>query len=254
METHALSYKPFNEKRPGSLVGTVIAALELVKSLYASAGNHGLPAEIAPCPACAGADIEPRRTIAPELSLKSGAVLLWAGTTCAPVERIKQLAKTIGIDAARPLSEQDPRYIEILTFGYDVEPITSVYKKKRTTVYYRGCVNDLRYMRDAGTKSKGNLKAIDYFSGPIDCPACGGTKLGPVSAAIELEGLSLGEAASLPIPALLRFVQGLRESPAIGGGVAGDVLGHLEPRLVYLNRIGLRSLIVAENAMAMSER
>lgn len=34
----------------------------------------------------AAADIDPERMIATELSLKNGAVLLWAGTICAPVE------------------------------------------------------------------------------------------------------------------------------------------------------------------------
>jgi excinuclease ABC subunit A len=55
--------------------------------------------------------------IAPELSLKHGAVLLWAGTNCGPVSMIKELAKMIGIDFERPLAEQDKRFTDILLWS-----------------------------------------------------------------------------------------------------------------------------------------
>ncbi|MBB6674485.1 hypothetical protein [Cohnella nanjingensis] len=103
--TH-IPVRPFNPKRPGALVGVITTVSEYLGVLYGiiaetrSAGSNG------PCTECGGtvapAEIDPGRMIAPELSLKNGAVLLWAGTDCAPVPRIRQLAAMLGIDYLRP--------------------------------------------------------------------------------------------------------------------------------------------------------
>lgn len=250
--------KKFNVKRPGALIGTITEAMDELKRLYATigmlraeGGNGPIEplSEIRPygaCPACerkANHDLDPARMIAPELSLKNGAVLLWAGTYCGPVEMIKQLAKMLGIDEKKPLAEQNPGFVDILLYGYEQEPVSYVYKKKPATGFYRGCVNDLQYMRDAGTTSKGNLRAIAYFSGPVSCPDCGGTGLNRESLAVAINGMSVAEALSLPVPALLSFVQRLSDALCREEREAvGPVIEELESRLHYLKKIGLASL------------
>lgn len=189
--------------------------------------------------------------IAPELSLKHGAVLLWAGTNCRPVAMIKQLAKLIGVDFERPLAEQDKRFTDILLYGYDKEPVLYVYKNKQLEGFYRGCVFDLRYMRDAGTNSKGNLRAIDYFSGPVNCPECNGSMLNPDSLAITIQGLSIVETSRLPVPELLRSIQHLSTSLSkYESENSSQVIEELEFRLTYLNKIGLKALSPAEDNRA----
>lgn len=245
METIRLPYKSFNAKRPGASVGTITAALDTLRLLYAEVGrNRGQVFE--PCPDCMGkrTDIDASRMIARELSIKNGAVLLWAGTNCGPVEAIKALAHKVGIDASRPLDEQDPGFIDILLYGYDKEPVDYVYKGKATRNYYRGCVNDLRFMRDKGTQSKGNLKAIAYFSGTPECSACNGSRLSTESLSVKFEGANFAEAARLPVTELLRFVERLPESlNEIEREASREAIGGLTELLTYMNRIGLKALV-----------
>jgi len=258
MEGETIIVKPFNGKRAGALLGTITEVQDCLKVLYTAIGRNreegrtwnplhlpeGVPFEA--CYACSGAvtDIDPGRMIAPELSLMQGAVLLWAGTVCGPVFMIRQLAANLGIDYEKPLSQQDQQFIDILLYGYDKEPVSYAYKNKLLTGFYRGCVHDLRYMRDAGTTSKGNLRAIDYFSVPASCTECGGSKLNRESLAVELLGLSIVEASRLPILELLAFVQQMEVTLSERElETTSLVRKEMELRLSYLNKKGLRTLI-----------
>jgi excinuclease UvrABC ATPase subunit len=150
--------KPFNSKRPGTLVGILLAVSEYLGALYGKIAETRSACSYGRCSECGGnvgsAEIDPSRMIAPELSLKNGAVLLWAGTDCAPVPRIRQLAAMLGIDYLKPLDEQDPGFIPILLYGYDKEPVSFVHNKKPHTDYYRGCVHDLQYMIERARRVK----------------------------------------------------------------------------------------------------
>ncbi|WP_029192572.1 hypothetical protein [Paenibacillus harenae] len=262
MENLLLPQEKFNEKRAGSLVGTITAVSEYLRLLYAMIGKcrdsssrtfQGFSAKSSygTCTSCNGTetviDIDPARMIASELSLKHGAVLLWAGTICAPVFKIKALAKMIGIDYEKPLAEQDRRFMDILLYGYEQEPVSYVYKKKQATSFYRGCVTDLRYMRDAGTKSKGNLRAIRFFSKHVRCAACNGSKMAPELLAATIQGRSIVDTLRLPIQELLLFIRGLPHSLDVHElEVYSQVKDEIELRLVYLNKIGLKSLMIHE--------
>lgn len=253
-----LTVTAFNPRRSVNLVGIITDVSDYLAHLYAKIGNnrefgtlqkgegYANSRLFEPCYACAAesrGDIDPSRMIAPELSLKQGAVLLWSGTVCGPVAAIKQLANEIGIDYGKPLSEQDPRFIDILLYGYKKEPIAYVYKSKHKEGFYRGCVHDLRYMRDKGTKSKGNLRAIDFFSRPVHCPACGGSRLGAELLAVMIQGRTAAEATRLSIIELLDFIRllpaSVTEQELYG---CGQLIEELRSRLLYLNRIGLRAL------------
>jgi excinuclease UvrABC ATPase subunit len=259
LDSIKLPQKKFNSKRPGALVGTITEVSDYLRLLYAMIGksrdNRAWTSQdfsenspYGACSACNGTatvigDIDPFRMIAPELSLKNGAVLLWAGTNCGPVSMIKELAKMIGIDFERPLAEQDKRFTDILLYGYDKEPVSYVHKKKQLKGFYRGCIFDLRYIRDAGTTSKGNLRAIDFFSRQVKCPECNGSKLNPVSLAITIEGQSIVEVSRLPISELLLFIHNLSTSlDEQELKIFREVIDEMELRLIYLNKIGLKAL------------
>ncbi|XEC95958.1 hypothetical protein AB6A23_05165 [Paenibacillus tarimensis] len=261
MDRSELLKKKFNSKRPGALIGTITEVSEYLRLLYELVGKsgdnhngscrfqeHSEKSTYGACNACNGTgtvngDIDPNRMIAPELSLKHGAVLLWAGTSCGPVSMLKELAKMIGIDFERPLAEQDKRFIDILLNGYDEEPVSYVHKNKNLISHYHGCVFQLRHMRDAGTTSKGNLRAVDFFSRKIRCPECNGSELNAESLALSIEGQSIVEVSSLPISGLLLFIHNLTtthdEHELM---IASEVIDEIEKRLIYLNKIGLKAL------------
>lgn len=247
-----LSHKKFNAKRRGSLVSTITGVLEHLSSLYANIGETrekdgtwSLRESTSTCPTCNGTgivigDIDPSRMVATELSLKKGAVLLWAGTNCGPVVKIRELAKMIGINFERPLAEQDKQFTDILLYGYDKEPVTYVHKKKEHRNYYRGCVFDLKYMRDAGTTSKGNLWAIKLFSRHDKCSNC-------TESFLEQErlvmGNSLADMLRMQISESLLLVQKLcnyLDKQELDNYC--ELINDIELRLSYLNNIGLKSL------------
>jgi len=237
----------FNPKRPGSLVGVVMTISEYLLALYGTIAEKrgGSPSDH--CNECVGsvgsAEIDPGRMIAPELSLRNGAVLLWAGTDCAPVHRIRQLGAMLGIDYRQPLKEQDPAFISVLLYGYDKEPVSFVYKKKPRTDYYRGCVNDLQSMIDARTTSKGNLRMIAFFSRKVDCPACQGTGVSGAAPGIRLAGRTLTETVKMPIPEMRSYINSLQQfMDANEFDIVQPIIPHLESMLIYLNQIGLRTL------------
>jgi excinuclease UvrABC ATPase subunit len=251
--------KKFNAKKPGGLVGTITEVSEYLRLLYAIIGecrdnnrswtsqDFSVSSPYGACSACNGTgtviDIDPSRMIAPELSLKHGAVILWAGTNCMSVSMIKQLAKMIGIDFEKPLTEQDKRFTDILLYGYDNEPISYVHKNKQLKAFYRGCVFDLRYMRDAGTNSKGNLRAIDFFSGHVKCSECNGSKLKSESLAITILGQSIIEVSKMPLSELLLFLQNLPTSlDEHELKISNQVIDEIELRLIYLKKIGFKAL------------
>jgi excinuclease UvrABC ATPase subunit len=247
MDRTQTPHRPFNSKRPGGLVDIIMTVSEHLGALYGSIAETRAAGTYGRCAECGGtvqlAKIDPGRMIAPELSLKNGAVLLWAGTVCAPVPRIRQLAAMLGIDYLKPLKEQDPEFISVLLYGYEKEPVAYVYKKNPRTDYYRGCVHDLQAMIDARTTSKGNLRMISFFSKRIDCPACQGTGLNSTVSGIELAGLRLSEAEKLPIPELYAFIQSLPQlMEANEYVIASPIISQLEQMLNYLDIIGLRAL------------
>ncbi|WP_426451978.1 hypothetical protein ACP26L_07860 [Paenibacillus sp. S-38] len=242
-----VSIKPFNPKRPGALVGVMVNVSEYLGALYGSIAEMRGAGPYSPCAECSEsvgpANIDPSRMIASELSLKNGAVLLWAGTNCAPVQRIRQLSTMLGIDYQRPLEEQDQQFISILLYGYDKEPVSFVYNKRPRIDYYRGCVSDIQFMIDARTTGQGNRRMISFFSQQTECPACWGTKLSKDIMDIDINGLTLAETAKLPIPELLSFIQSLSQSmDAHGNEIAGPIISNLMPMLHFLRKIGLRRL------------
>lgn len=247
MDRTQFPVRPFNPKRPGTLVGILLTVSEYLGALYGSIAETRGPGTYGHCTACGGTvgsvEIAPGRMIAPELSLKNGAVLLWAGTDCAPVPRIRQLAAMLGIDYRKPLEEQDPEFISVLLYGYDKEPVSFVHNKRPRTDYYRGCVHDLQFMIDARTTSKGNRRMISFFSKKMDCPACQGTGMSNSVLDIRLAGHRLPEAEKLPIPEMRSFIQSLPQFlDANEYDSASPIISQLEPMLIYLNKIGLRTL------------
>ncbi|MFC3773719.1 hypothetical protein [Paenibacillus sp. GCM10012303] len=262
MDRTLFPMKRFNAKRPGALIGTITEVLEYMRLLYAEIGKSRLPGGASPfqhpsesgrhvaCLTCDGTgvvigDIDPSRMIATELSLKHGAVLLWAGTNCGPVAMIKQLAKMLAMDFGKPLAGQDYRFTDILLYGYEKEPVSYVHNRKQLKGFYRGCVHDLRYMRDAGTISRGNLRSIRFFSRQEPCPMCSGSETSSERISITIGGRSVSEVSRIPIPDLLLFIKNLPLSlDFFERERCSEIIEEVETRLIYLHKIGLHTLHV----------
>ncbi len=110
-------------------------------------------------------------------------------------------------------------------------------------------------MIDARTTSKGNLRMISFFSRYSGCPACLGTRMSRGVSNIRISGHTLAEAGKLPIHEMFSFIKSLRQSvDAHEFNIAGPIVSHLEPRLFYLNKIGLRTLPLVITRSRMYDR
>lgn len=256
-------------RNPRSSVGTITEISDYLRLLYSTIGKSETgskprsPREFSAnspygaCPACSGigfkTDIDPNRVIARELSLKQGAVLLWAGSSGSEIAAIKALAQMIGIDYEKPLAEQDERFIDILLYGYDKEPVTFMHKGKQLTRYYSGCVPALRAMQNGGTTSKGNLTALEQFSGQVVCGECGGCKLKRESLGVTIMGKSIIDVSRMPVSELVPFFRKLPElldkREAL---ISGQVIEEATSRLILLTEVGLGYLSLDRPANTLS--
>lgn len=82
MDRMHIPVKPFNPKRPGTVAGVMMSVSEYLGELYGLIAETRSAGSYVPCMACnrsvTRSEIDPSRMIAPELSIKNGAVLLWA--------------------------------------------------------------------------------------------------------------------------------------------------------------------------------
>lgn len=93
------------------------------------------------------------------------------------------------------------------------------------------------------TTSKGNLRMISFFSKKTECPACRGTGMSKGVGDIHIADHTLAEVDKLPILEILTFIKSLRQSmDTLEFGIVSPIVSHIELMLLYLSKIGLRTL------------
>ncbi len=89
------------------------------------------------------------------------------------------------------------------------------------------------------------------FLGETPCPACGGERLKPQARAVRVCGRTIAELTRRTVTETRRAVAALRFDDR-DGAVAADVLKEIEPRLHFLERVGLSYLTLVRRADTLS--
>jgi len=94
-------------------------------------------------------------------------------------------------------------------------------------------------------------EALSPFLGESPCPACGGARLKPQARAVRVGGKSIAETTAATIVEARKLVRSYRFGER-DGLVAADILKEIEPRLRFLEQVGLGYLSLDRRADTLS--
>ncbi|MGH7820678.1 MAG: excinuclease ABC subunit UvrA, partial [Candidatus Binatia bacterium] len=129
------------------------------------------------------------------------------------------------------------------------EPFGDLPKREREAVL-RGDGGLLAFL-DELWEDEELQEALSPFLGEAPCAECGGRRLKPQARAVRVAGRAIDEVTRLPIAEARRWVRGLRFDGR-DGAVAADVLKEIEPRLRFLEEVGLGYLSLDRRADTLS--
>ncbi len=212
------------------------------------------------CPKCDGlgstTEFDPDLIIPnPELSLREGAVALWANrNTVHFIEFLDALTTHYGIDIYTPFKDLPERFKNSLLFGSENESITFYFERNNRRFTYKrpfeGIIPKLerRYLETDSYQSREEIKQYMNFR---PCPECQGAKLNRASRSVRVGGLTIFEITQLSVAKARTFFKKL-ELTGQKRIVATRILKEINERLGFLENVGLSYLTIDRSAYTLS--
>lgn len=212
------------------------------------------------CPVCTGlgfqTEFDPELILDPSLSLDEGALIPWATSSQQWfLHQLDALCRQLGIRKDVPLNQQDPRFQEVLLYGWPEEKVRFEYEnmygqRKWYEVTFEGAIRQLERMHRE-TSSEAIREHLGQYMTSRPCPACGGARLKPESLAVKVGGLSISEMTAMDVAAMRDFLGRLaltEKERAIGA----QILKEIDARLGFLINVGLDYLTLDRPAGTLS--
>jgi excinuclease ABC subunit A len=212
------------------------------------------------CPKCDGlgssTEFDPYLIIPnPELSLREGAVALWANrNTVHFIEFLDALTAHYGVDIYTPYKDLPERFKKALLYGSENEPITFYFERNNRRFTYKrpfeGIIPKLerRYLETDSYQSREEIKQYMNFR---PCPECQGTKLNRASRSVRVGGLTIFEITQLSVAKARIFFKKLKMTGR-KRIVAARILKEINERLGFLENVGLSYLTIDRSADTLS--
>ncbi len=212
------------------------------------------------CPKCDGlgstTEFDPDLIIPnPELSLREGAIALWANrNTVHFIEFLDALTTHYGIDIYTPYKDLPERFKNALLFGSENESITFYFERNNRRFTYKrpfeGIIPKLerRYLETDSYQSREEIKQYMNFR---PCPECQGAKLNRASRSVRVGGLTIFEITQLSVAKARTFFKKL-ELTGQKRIVATRILKEINERLGFLENVGLSYLTIDRSAYTLS--
>ncbi len=213
------------------------------------------------CPECNGLgtkmEMDPGLIVAdPNRSIADGALeILGNATTLHARHLLKGLAKHLGFDLHTPWRDLTPDQQHSLLFGCGDEEIEFEYETGRGKSYkYRRTYEGLIPQAERNyrkTRAKGQKEFYSKFVSAAPCPACGGSRLRPESAAVRVGDKTIAEVARLSVDEAGEFFAELKftSSQAV---IAEQLLKEIRSRLQFMSDVGLGYLTLDRAAPTLS--
>ncbi|MDO9565890.1 MAG: excinuclease ABC subunit UvrA [Candidatus Desulfaltia sp.] len=212
------------------------------------------------CPKCNGlgstTEFDPDLIIPNhELSLREGAVLLWANRNSVHfAEFLDALTMHYGIDIYMPYKDLPQSFKEILLYGSGDEHIRFYLERNNRRIIYHktfeGIIPKLehRYMETDSSQSREEIRRYMNFR---PCPECMGSKLNKASSSVKVGGLTISEVTALSVSKANVF---FKELKLIGKKeiIAARILKEIIERLGFLENVGLSYLTLDRAAFTLS--
>jgi excinuclease ABC subunit A len=200
------------------------------------------------CPDCTGLgtrmEVDPELVIPdPDMTLAEGAVAPWSGGHVSDyfLRLLEALGDELGFDLDTPWTKLPAKGRKAILEGHDHQ-VHVRYKNRygRQRSYHTGFEGAIPFVhrRHSEAETDSGRERFEGYMREVPCPACGGSRLKPVSLAVTIGGRSIAAISSLPIGDCAEFL-GALELSARDTHIAERVLKEVNERLRFLIDVGL---------------
>ena len=213
------------------------------------------------CPECHGLgtrlEVDPELVVPdPTASLGEGAIQPWGQAHVADYFQrlIDALGDELGFDLDTPWQELTAKQQKSLLWGHPTKVhVVTRNRYGRERSYYAQFEGVQSYIerRHREAESDTSRERFEGFMREVPCPACGGSRLKPVSVSVTVGGRNIAEVCALPINETADFLRALDLSPRekqIGERVLKEIL----ERLNFLLDVGLDYLCLDRPSGSLS--
>ncbi len=200
------------------------------------------------CPECHG--LGTRMEVDPDLvvpdgqaTLGEGAIQPWSQAHVADyfLRLMGALGEELGFDLNTPWDRLPAKARRSLLDGHPTKVhVVTTNRYGRQRAYYAEFEGVRSYVerRHAEAESDTSRERFEGFMREVACPACGGSRLKPVSLAVTMGGRSIAEVCAMPINETADFLRELELSTR-EKQIAERVLKEIQERLNFLLDVGL---------------
>lgn len=212
------------------------------------------------CPKCDGlgttTEFDPDLIIPnPELSLREGAVTLWANRNSVYfMEFLDALTIHYGVDIYTPYKNLPDHFKNVLLYGSGIDEISFYFERNNRRFTYKksfeGIIPKLerRYIETDSHQAREEVKQYMNFS---PCPECSGTKLNRGSRSVKVGELTISEITALSVEKAGIFFNKLNlkgKKEVIARRILKEIIG----RIGFLENVGLAYLTLDRSAYTLS--
>jgi excinuclease ABC subunit A len=200
------------------------------------------------CPECHGLgtrmEVDPDLVVPdPQATLGEGAIQPWSQAHVADyfLRLMGALGEEIGFDLNTPWEKLSAKARKSLLEGHPTKVhVVTTNRYGRQRAYYAEFEGVRSYVerRHGEAESDTSRERFEGFMREVPCPACGGTRLKPVSLAVTIGGRSIAEVCAMPISDTAGFLRELELSTR-EKQIAERVLKEIQERLNFLLDVGL---------------
>ncbi len=200
------------------------------------------------CPTCTGLgtrmEVDPELIVPdPSRSLADGALGPWSSAATSDYfgRLVEALAETLGFRMDTAFERLPPKVQKALLFGHDSQ-VHVRYKNRygRERSYYTSFEGVIPFVqrRHAESESDTSRERWEGYMREVPCPACGGSRLKPISLSVTVGDLNIAQVARMPIGECAVFLRSVDLSSR-EAQIAERVLKEVNERLRFLLDVGL---------------
>ncbi|HEX6151613.1 excinuclease ABC subunit UvrA [Nocardioides sp.] len=200
------------------------------------------------CPECHGLgtrlEVDPELVVPdPSASLGEGAIQPWSQAHVADYfQRLMEaLGAELGFDLDTPWEDLTAKQQKSLLWGHPTKVhVVTRNRYGRERSYYAQFEGVQSYIerRHREAESDTSRERFEGFMREVPCPACGGSRLKPVSVSVTIGERNIAEVCALPINETADFLRSLDLSPR-EKQIGERVLKEIQERLNFLLDVGL---------------
>jgi excinuclease ABC subunit A len=192
----------------------------------------------------------------PSRSLDQGAIAAWSSAHVSDYfsRLVDALAETVGFRTDVPFRRLPPAARKALLYGHPTE-VHVRYKNRygRQRSYYTSFEGVIPYIerRHSEAETDTSRERFEGFMREVPCPACGGSRLKPVSLAVTLGGKNIAQVCAMPVGDAAAYLRDLDLGPR-ERQIAERVLKEIGERLRFLLDVGLDYLTLDRPSGSLS--